>query len=286
MGKFYDLFKLAQTNEGKLDANQAPEGVAFTPSTGLDAVGLDTAPPVVAVADPSVLSSDNIDLRLVTLVQPHSPAAEYFKLLRAKLFCASSVCRAQTIMVTSAQPLDGKSVVASNLAVSIAQGINEFVLLMDCDLRTPSLHELWGLQGSQGIRDHLERGNSLGTLMLKTPVKKLTLLPAGRPPPNPSELLSSERMRLLIEEVKSRYPDRYIVIDTPPATFAAEGSFIADMVDGVLLVVRAGKTPRELIVEAVENIGRDKVLGIVFNANDEPKKDFKYYYQHYSKERR
>ena len=95
-----------------------------------------------------------------------------------------------------------------------------------------------------------------------------------------------EKMRVLVEGVKSRYSNLYIVIDTPPAAFAAEGSFLADMVDGVLLVVRAGKTPRELILKAIENIGREKLLGVVFNADAEPQKRTKFYYQYYSKKGR
>jgi exopolysaccharide/PEP-CTERM locus tyrosine autokinase len=286
MGKIHDALELYEKSKGKLKVSSAPDEPVLKSPRGEEEVRHDPSPPAVAPPDPSVHTSNDVDPRLITLLQPQSPEAEYFKLLRAKIFCTSPVCRAQVIMVTSAQPLDGKSTVASNLAVSIAQGINEFVLLMDCDLRTPSLHQMWGLEGTHGIREYLETGNSLSTLLLKTPVKKLTLFPAGRQPPNPSELLSSERMRLLIEEVKGRYPDRYIIIDTPPATFAAEGRFLADMVDGVLLVVRAGKTPKESILGAVENIGRDKLLGIVFNADAGPQKDFEYYYREYGKGRK
>ena len=112
-------------------------------------------------------------------------------------------------------------------------------------------------------------------------VKKLTLLPAGLPPPNPSELLSSEKMRLLIAQLKARYHDRYIVIDATPAQLAAETAFLANAVDGVLLVVRSGQTPKKAILAAIDNIGREKILGLVFNASNENKKIHQTYYRRY-----
>jgi len=171
-------------------------------------------------------------------------------------------------MVSSPQPSDGKTMVAANLAVSIARGLDEHVLLVDCDLRSPKLHQSFGLDLHQGLREYLENGNSLSQYLIKTPVEKLTLLPAGSIPVNPSELLSSERMKTLVREIKARYRDRYIIFDTPPAQFTPEGSILASMVDGVLLIARSGKTSRELLSQVANNIGRDKILGIVFNASN------------------
>ena len=186
-------------------------------------------------------------------------------------------------MVASAQSLDGKSMVAANLAVSIAYGINEHVLLVDCDLRRPSLHRMLGLEASLGLSNYLLNGNSVSPYLLKTPVEKLTLLPAGEPPPNPSELLSCNKMRHLIEELKGRYQDRFIIFDTPPAYFTPEGSSLASMVDGVLLVVRSAKTSYERLVSVVDNIGRDKILGVAFNFCNEILNDYGQYYYHYQK---
>jgi len=186
-------------------------------------------------------------------------------------------------MVTSPQPLDGKSLVAANLAISIAQGVSEHVLLLDCDLRQPSQHQLFGLQAHLGLREYLENGDSVAPHLLKTPMRKLTLLPAGRPPPNPSELLSSEKMRLLVAELKARYQNRYIILDATPAKFAAETAVLAPDVDCVLLVVRSGKTSRETALEAIETIGREKILGVVFNASTEVQREYQHYYRYYQK---
>jgi Mrp family chromosome partitioning ATPase len=114
-------------------------------------------------------------------------------------------------MVTSAVPGEGKSFIASNLAINLAQNIAKYVLLADCDLRRPSIHRRFGFSQVKGLSDHLENGTRLSSLLLKTVVDKLTLLPAGQPPLNPSEILSSAKMGNLIDELKSRYDDRYLI---------------------------------------------------------------------------
>jgi exopolysaccharide/PEP-CTERM locus tyrosine autokinase len=170
--------------------------------------------------------------------------------------------------VTSAVPGEGKSFVSSNLAISIAQGIGEYVLLMDCDIRKPCLHRRFGFDEVPGLSEHLTRKIPLSALILKTQVSKLSLLPAGTPPHNPAELLSSEPMADLVDEVKSRYADRYIIIDSPPPKYTAETAALARQIDGILLVVNSGKTPRGLIEELVDSLGKDKILGVVMNRFD------------------
>lgn len=224
-----------------------------------------------------------IDPLLITFLEPESQAAESFKLLGVKMLSINSGLQGRVIMVTSPQPFDGKSTVATNLAVAIAQELNKYALLLDCDLRRPSLHQVFGLQASEGLHEYLAQGTSVGPYLLKTPVKKLRLLPGGRPSSNPSELLSSDKMRLLIEELRGRYQDRYIIADFPPAAFAADTSFLSHIVDGVLLVARSGKTPKEMIREAVARIGRDRLLGVVFNEDGEAHKAYQDYYKYYQK---
>lgn len=285
MGKFNDALNKSEADKKRLPHERTlPEKQVEITADGVESLRLGTA----ASRDrPKVSSAFNgrVDPRLISVHEPQSPAAEEFKMLRAKILCKSQTCREQAIMITSAQPLDGKSLVAANLAVSIAQGINEHVLLVDCDLRLPSLHNYFGLQVNHGLREYLEEGKSLTPYLLKTPVRKLTLLPAGSPPPNPSELLSSEKMRLLIAELKARYHDRYIIIDATPAQFSAETAFLSNEVDGVLLVVRSGKTPKEAILGAVDNIGREKILGVIFNACNENQKRHRSYYRSYQKKK-
>ena len=281
MGKFEEALNKALAAETHTSAEPTPGKVVELSRQDIDELRLeDTRTPEPRVST-SQTFTNKVDPRLVWSSKSSSPAAECFKLLRSKLMVSDSGALRRTIMVTSAEPSDGKSLVAANLAVSIAQGVNEHVLLVDCDLRRPSLHRTFGLRADRGLHEFLQEGTSLTPYLLKTPVQKLTLLPAGQPSVSPSELLGSKKMRLLIEKVKARHQDRYIIFDTPPAQFTAETASLFSMVDGVLLVVRSGKTSREPLEEAIGNIGRENILGVVFNDSQEFEKDYRYFYRAY-----
>ena len=167
--------------------------------------------------------------------------------------------------MTSAAPGEGKSFVSSNLAVSIARNINEHVLLIDCDLRKPCIHQRFGYGHAQGLSEYLNHKVGLPDIILKTGIEKLSILPGGSIPDNPSELLSSDNMAKLLVEVKERYDDRIIILDSPPPRLTAETNVIARQVDGILLVVKCGATNRELVSGITEKLGKDKILGVVFN---------------------
>lgn len=285
MGKFFEALKKSESATRTVAQEHRPkrENVVDIPSEKIDMLKMDTAPKPTHSEKDDPVSGRAIDPYLVALSDPTSSEAESFKVLRAKLFVGTSFKTLRTIMVSSAEPLDGKTLVAANLAVTIARGVNEHVMLADCDLRRPSLHQRFGLPLGAGIREYLESGTALASYMIKTSQDKLTLLLAGQSPPNPSELLSSEKMRLLVEELKNRYDDRYIILDAPPAQFTAETNFLASMVDGILLVVRYGKTSKNLIAQAIDNLGREKILGVVFNASNEHSRKYGYYYKYYQK---
>ncbi|MEE9117685.1 MAG: polysaccharide biosynthesis tyrosine autokinase [Calditrichia bacterium] len=216
----------------------------------------------------SQVESDNIDTNMVALLEPRSFEAEQFKILRTKLLFPASGKPVRTLMVTSAVPGEGKSFVAANLAVSIAQNIHEHVLIIDCDMRMPCIHKRFGFGKVPGLSEYLSSRTPIESLMLKTKVDKLSLLPAGEPPDNPSELLSSQIMSDFLKEVKDRYSDRYIIIDSPPPKLTAETYAISRQVDGILLVVKHGDTPRKMVSELIETIGKEKILGVVYNNLD------------------
>lgn len=209
--------------------------------------------------------SFDVDKNLIALLEPQSFETEQFKMLRTNLLFPVSGTPPRTLMVTSATPSEGKSFVASNLAVSIAQNINEYVLLMDCDMRLPCIHKRFGLGKVPGLSDYLLDNVPLSSLLVKTNINKLTILPGGKPPPNPAELLSSRRMTQLLDDVKKRYNDRYIIIDSPPPLLTSETRAIARQVDGILLVIKYGYTNRKAILNLVEMMGKDKILGVVVN---------------------
>lgn len=210
--------------------------------------------------------SSSTNPALVTATKPHSPASEQFRLLKNNILFPEKGNPPKTIMVTSASPHEGKSFVAANLAVSIAQSIDEYVLLMDCDLRSPSIHTLFGYGSKdQGLSDYLTNKIPLSSVLKKTSINKLTILSAGQIPSNPSELLSSGQMRRLLHEVKLRYNDRYVIIDTPPPYMTSETNAIARFVDGIILVIRQGKTRTKEVTDILDIYGREKVLGVVTN---------------------
>ena len=226
------------------------------------------------------------DHNLVVIHRPQSFEAEQFKILRTNILFPPEGVPPRSIMVTSALPGEGKSFVAANLAASIAQNINEYVLLIDCDLRKPSIHTQYGLDGTPGLAEYLVGESTVDGILLKTEIEKLTILPAGASPKNPAELLSSTRMKTLLKEVRDRYSDRYIIIDSPPPRLTAETSAIANFVDGILLIIRFGETPRRDVVKLVEDFGKEKIIGTIVNRFESltlGQRQLKKYNHYYSK---
>jgi protein-tyrosine kinase len=220
--------------------------------------------------------------KLVVVAEPDSYEAESFKMLRAHLLFSKDRERPKRIMVTSALPGEGKTYVAANLAVSIALGIDEHVLLVDCDLRQPHLHKMFGFRKAEGLHEYLAGKRHMADLILSTRIDKLSMLAGGSVPPNPTELLSSRMMSEFVDKLGERYKEHFIVMDSTPSHFLAEASVLAKFVDGIIFVVRAGKGHREAILKSVTNLGKEKILGIVFNGYQRPASGYrKYYGSHY-----
>ncbi|SPD74974.1 putative Non-specific protein-tyrosine kinase [uncultured Desulfobacterium sp.] len=223
------------------------------------------------------------DPKLVVLTAPESMDAENFKVLKGQIFFPKDGIRPRTILVTSAFPGEGKSFIAANLAASIAQGMNEYALLVDCDFRRPRIHKILGYSNKEGLSDYLTGKKPLHELLIKTKIEKLSLLTSGTSPSKPSELLSSNMMKELFQEFKERYDDRYVIVDTAPSHVISEVNILAKYVDGVIFVVMAGKSPREVIQKSIEAIGKEKVLGIIFNGYEKAYKPYDRYYRNYYK---
>jgi exopolysaccharide/PEP-CTERM locus tyrosine autokinase len=224
---------------------------------------------------------DGFSPKLLVLSVPESFDAENFKILRSQILFPKNGERPRTIMVTSAFPGEGKTFVAANLAVSLALGIDEYVLLVDCDLRNPDLHHMLGYSNTEGLHEYLTGQRELADLFIRTRIEKLSLLTAGSSSPNPSELLASTMMKEFLEEVKGRYQDRFIIIDVPPSHITAETNVLTNYVDGVIFVVMAQKSSRETIQRSIENLGKKKILGIVFNGYAQSYKGYQDYYKKY-----
>ncbi|MDP3030043.1 MAG: polysaccharide biosynthesis tyrosine autokinase [Deltaproteobacteria bacterium] len=291
MGKIYDALEKFNREKVKRPVVDAPGRVADAPGRVVPEVSAEIeAAEEMRVVDAPVRNIEieslplgeqyvgyGLNERLVTVTDPQSMAAEQFKILRSRILYPRNGSIPRTIMVTSAMEEEGKSLVAANLAISIAQGIQEHVLLVDCDIRRPTQHLLFNVSGEHGLSDYLAHDVPLEDLFIKTGIDKLTLLPGGMPPSNPSELLSSEKMGRFIEEVKNRYHDRFIVFDCTPAQITAKVSVLAKSVDGILMVVRRGKTDRDIIKRSVSVLGRDKIIGVVFNGFSHFSREYEYY---------
>jgi protein-tyrosine kinase len=214
------------------------------------------------------INLDKIDPDLVSVVNPESLETEIFKVLRGKILFPASGKPPRSIMITSAVPGEGKSFVAANLAVNMAQNIEDHVLLMDCDLRRPTMHRIFGLGRVKGLSEHLANGNKIPDLLIKTGLGKLSLLASGVPPDNPSEVLSSAKMANLLDELKTRYQDRYLIIESPPPMLAPETIAIAKHVDAVIVVIKFGSTPMDAVEELIDNLGKEIIIGAVINRFD------------------
>jgi len=206
-----------------------------------------------------------LDNRLVSFFEPSSVVAEQFKRLRTYVIKPGMENSPKTILVTSAMAGEGKSMVAINLAITIAVDLHSNALIVDCDLRNPSLSRWFGIREQKGLSDYLLGEAQLPELLVKTPVDKLTILPGGTIQDNPVELIGSNKMKSLVADLKSRYTDRYIILDSSPLLATTEPSVLNEMVDGILLVIKSGDTPRESIQQALKLLDKKKIIGAVLN---------------------
>lgn len=206
-----------------------------------------------------------LDDKLVSFFAPSSMVTEQFRRLRTLIINPGVRNAPKIIMVASAMSGEGKSFVAVNLASIIAVELHSHALLVDCDLRNPSITRWFGLQEKKGLSDYLMGEAEIQDLLIKTSIDKLSILSGGSIQDNPVELIGSKKMKTLVQDLKSRYDDRYIIIDSSPILATTEPSVLNEMVDGIILVIKSGDTPRETIQQAVKLLNKNKILGIVLN---------------------
>lgn len=200
---------------------------------------------------------------LVAGLAPKSLAAEQYRALRTRLSHAEGANALRTILITSPQKGEGKSITSANLALTMAQELQRKVVIVEADLRKPSMQHLFGLPAGAGLSDFLAGAAELKDVMKFLPDHNLTVIPAGTAPANPAELLGSTAMRRLLDQLRTRF-DR-VILDTPPVLPLADVAVLAPIVDGALLVVRAGVTPKPAIENALRAFDSSRLLGIVLN---------------------
>ncbi|GBE06247.1 MAG TPA: polysaccharide biosynthesis tyrosine autokinase [Nitrospirae bacterium] len=236
----------------------------------------------------AVTVSDKVNIvnpYVITLNNPGSPISEQYRNLKSMVVrLTQKQGFKNTLMVTSTSGSEGKSLTAVNLAITLAQEYDHTVLLVDADFRNPSLHRYLNINPEIGLSDYLINGHDIGMALIKTGIGKLTFLPTGRNVADPAEILSSRKMKELINEMKHRYSDRYIIIDTPPVLPFAETRSIGAVVDSTIFVVKEGMVPLYDIKDALDILKDCNILGMVYNdaGFENLRGHYSYYYKQYS----
>ncbi|WP_040951874.1 CpsD/CapB family tyrosine-protein kinase [Gorillibacterium massiliense] len=214
---------------------------------------------------------------LITESNPKSPISEGYRMLRTNIEFSTVDDKLQIIMVTSSKPGEGKSTTSANLAVAFAQA-NKKVLLIDADLRKPSLHRIFQKSNRLGLTTALFKQKELADVIMVSDTENLFLVPAGPTPPNPSELLSSKQMHALLEAIRDAYD--VVIIDTPPILSVTDAQIVATQSDGVVLVVDSGKVKKDMALKAkasLEHVNA-RLIGVVLNNINRKQSDSYYYY--------
>ena len=230
-----------------------------------------------------IASSSKEAVELITQVRPQSQMAESYRALRTSLLLSNLGAPPKVIMVTSALPQEGKTTTSINCAVVLAQkGIR--VLLIDADLRRPSIHKTLGMGPRSGLSNVLTGSSTLENAITRSPIlPNLDVLPAGTPPPNPAELLASVNMRDVLQELRGHYD--HIVVDTPPTLSVTDAVVLSPRADAIVLVIRSGQTTKQALRRSRDILTQvnAKVSGVLLNAVDLSSPDYYYYYEYQGK---
>ena len=220
-------------------------------------------------------------MQLHTYNNPKSHISEAYRILRTNIEFSNIDKNIKTILMTSSQQNEGKSTSISNLASTFASLENKKVLIIDCDLRNPSVHKMFNVSNISGLTDVLTGQKDIEKCIEKTKVKNLDILKAGKIPPNPSEILQSKKMRNFMEVIKEYYD--YIFIDSPPVGIVADASILAQYADGTILLVAANEADIEatkIAKERLEGVNAN-ILGAILNKFEADSKSYGYYNYYY-----
>lgn len=223
----------------------------------------------------------------ITFDDARSPISEAFRVVRTSILLSHEAKNARILLFTSPYLGDGKSTLAHNVAIALTQ-VNRSVVLVDCDLRRPGIHKTFDLSNATGMSAYLSGEAELMAVIQETRIPKLYAIPSGAIPLNPSELLTSERMDMALEHLSQKFD--YVIIDSPPLLMVTDGYVLSSIVDGVILVAKADKLPKDALQRTKQNLTEvnAKILGVVLNKMDSRGARYGYggYYQYGDAERK
>ena len=219
-------------------------------------------------------------INLVTQHDPKSPAAEAYKVIRTSIQFAKAGNSLKTIAITSCTPDEGKSTTAANLAIVLTQ-TGKRVLLMDCDMRNPTVHKNFKLSNKVGLSSCISLGTELAEAVQETEIENLDALTSGVIPPNPSELLGSERMQAILARAQEEYD--YVLLDTPPVLPVTDTLVLGSLVDGLILVLDSGEIKVEMARDVKNQLmhAGANILGVVLNKVRSEHHGYGYGYYYY-----
>ena len=198
-------------------------------------------------------------------IRPEAPEIEYYKILRTQIRQQAKQRKMNTLMITSPNKNEGKTTTCINMGMVFAREFNHTVLLVDCDFKGQDIHKYLGIDNNTSLISHFIHDIPLTDLIIWPGIDKLTLISGDETVVDSTEILSSEAMQTLVREMGQRYADRYVFFDAPPVLERSEAISMAPMMDGILMVVEAGKTPKEDIQKALSLLPKEKFLGFVLN---------------------
>ncbi len=209
----------------------------------------------------------------------NKPEIDYYKVLRQQILRITEDLGGNTIMVTSTLPGEGKTLTAINLAFTFAREYEQTVLLVDCDLRKQNIHEVLGYESDKGLVNYLLNECEISDLIVWPSIEKLTIISGGKTIDQSSEVLGSPLMKELVTDMKNRYPERYIIFDVPPVFAGVDTMIFANLVEHILVVVEADKTPMPELKMALDMLPKEKIRGLILNQQETPDTPMsKYYY--------
>ena len=219
-------------------------------------------------------------LNLVTQNDPKNPGAEAYRVIRTSIQFAQAGKELKTIAITSCTPNEGKSMTIANLAIVLTQA-GKSVLIMDCDMRNSTVHKNFNLSNKVGLSSCISMGTAVADAVQETGIEGLDALTAGVIPPNPSELLGSERMQNILQRAKEEYD--YVLIDTPPVLPVTDSLVLGSMVDGLILVIDSGEIKVEMAREVKNQLvhAGANILGVVLNKVRSEHHGYGYGYYYY-----